>query len=446
MSTTVESGNGHPSTGPALRSLIRRVHYLAGLAIGPFLAVLCLTGLAYAFTPTINEFVYRDLWTVDVGGSAPRPVSEQVEAALAAVPDAELAGVDAGEPGRSTAVVLQIPDLAADEERVVYVDPYDNDVLGELTTVGGRPPAQAWLRELHGNLLLGTVGRLYAEFAASWLPVVVIGGLVLWIGDRRRRGVRALFAPALRAGPMSARLRMIHGALGLWLSVGLLAVSITGLTWSNYAGSRVDAVIDALDARAPALRDEPVELPPVAVRISVDHVLTVAESAGIERPLALTVPSGLDGRFEVAESGEGLPIRRDAVAINPYTAEITDRVGWADYPLPAKLTTLGIQAHSGTLLGLVNEIVMALLAIGALVLLALGYRMWWRRRGSANVSADVRGPSLVQLEPRVGVGVVLATVVVAWAMPVLGVTLVGFLLLDVAVSRSRRTSPVSQHR
>lgn len=89
---------------------------------------------------------------------------------------------------------------------------------------------------------------------------------------------------------------------------------------------------------------------------------------------------------------------------------------------------------------------MALLAIGALVLLALGYRMWWRRRGSPNASADVRGPSVVQLEPRVGVGVALATVAVAWAMPVLGVTLVGFLLLDVAVSRSRRTSPVSQHR
>ena len=75
MSTTAQSGNGHPPTGPALRSLTRRVHYLAGLAIGPFLVVLCLTGLAYAFTPTINEFVYRDLWTVDVGGSAPRPVS-----------------------------------------------------------------------------------------------------------------------------------------------------------------------------------------------------------------------------------------------------------------------------------------------------------------------------------------------------------------------------------
>lgn len=47
MSTTTQSGNGHPPTAPALRSLTRRIHYLAGLAIGPFLVVLCLTGLAH---------------------------------------------------------------------------------------------------------------------------------------------------------------------------------------------------------------------------------------------------------------------------------------------------------------------------------------------------------------------------------------------------------------
>ena len=48
---------GGQALGPALRSLTRRVHYLAGLAIGPFLVVLCLTGLAYAFTPTITGFL-----------------------------------------------------------------------------------------------------------------------------------------------------------------------------------------------------------------------------------------------------------------------------------------------------------------------------------------------------------------------------------------------------
>jgi uncharacterized iron-regulated membrane protein len=439
VSTTLDSGRAHLPAGTALCLLARRVHYLAGLAIGPFLAVLCLTGLAYAFIPTINELVYRDLWTVDAGQTTPRPVSEQVTAALAAVPGGKPAAVEVAEPGRSTAVVLDVAGSAAGEARTVYVDPHDNEVLGQITTVGGRPPAEAWLRELHGNLHLGTVGRLYAEFTASWLPVVVLGGLVLWITGGRRRGIRSLLAPARRAGPARTQLRTIHGVLGLWLSAGLLAVSITGLTWSNYAGSRFDLAIEALDARTPTLQDTPVEPPPAAARITVDRVLAVAESADLQRPLTLEMPAGPGGRFEVAESSDGLPIRRDAVAVDPYTAEVVDRVGWADYPLAAKLTTLGIQAHSGTLLGLVNEVGMALLAVGALVLLALGYRMWWRRRRSPAATAGGREPSFLELGPRVVVGVGLATVALAWTLPVLGVSLAGFLVIDTAVRNARRS-------
>ncbi|MFD2414916.1 PepSY domain-containing protein [Amycolatopsis pigmentata] len=72
--------------------------------------------------------------------------------------------------------------------------------------------------------------------------------------------------------------------------------------------------------------------------------------------------------------------RKDSIAVDPYTQQVTARLGWQGYPLLAKLTTLGIQAHSGTLLGLANQIAMALLALGTLVLIALGYRMWWTRR------------------------------------------------------------------
>ena len=143
-----------PPAGVALRRLARRVHMLAGLAIAPFLAVLCLTGLAYAVAPAINEIVYRDLWYADTGGAASRPVSEQVAAALRSRPGAELASVGVPAPGSTTAVVLTEPGLAADEARVVYVDPSDNEVLGEIITVGGRPPVLAWLRELHGRQLL----------------------------------------------------------------------------------------------------------------------------------------------------------------------------------------------------------------------------------------------------------------------------------------------------
>ncbi|WP_433279473.1 PepSY-associated TM helix domain-containing protein [Pseudonocardia xinjiangensis] len=444
MSATIETGSPDqpaprgsgptPPPGIALRRLARRVHLLAGLAIAPFLAVLCLTGLAYAVAPSIDEVGYRDLWYVDTGGAAPRPVSEQVAAALATRPGAELASVQVPPTGRSTVVVLDEPGLADTEARAVYVDPSDNEVLGEITTVGGRSPMLAWLRELHGNLHLGDVGRLYAEFVAGWLPVVVLGGLLLWIGGRRRRTARALLAPRLAGSPES-RLRSIHGALGLWLSVGLLALSVTGLTWSNYAGARVDDAIELLGARTPALAVPPVGVLPGVEPMSLDRALAVAEGAGLDRPLTVTPPAAADRQFRVAETADGLPIRRDAVAINPYTAELTDHLTWAEYPLLAKLTTLGIQAHSGTLLGLVNQIVLAAVAVGALVLLVVGCRMWWRNRP---VRSAGPGPGDARLSPRAVLGVVLVTVLAAWAMPVLGVTLGAFLLLDLIVGRVRK--------
>lgn len=72
------------------------------------------------------------------------------------------------------------------ESLTVYVDPYTGGVNGELVTVDNRPPAQLWLREFHGNLHPGDLRRLYSEFVASWLPFIVLGGLVLWLSKRPR--------------------------------------------------------------------------------------------------------------------------------------------------------------------------------------------------------------------------------------------------------------------
>jgi uncharacterized iron-regulated membrane protein len=53
----------------------------------------------------------------------------------------------------------------------------------------GAPPLQTTLADLHRNLLLGDgVGSVYSELAAaSWLWVLVLGGLALWIGKIRGR-------------------------------------------------------------------------------------------------------------------------------------------------------------------------------------------------------------------------------------------------------------------
>ncbi|CRK55409.1 Uncharacterized iron-regulated membrane protein; Iron-uptake factor PiuB [Alloactinosynnema sp. L-07] len=444
--TTIDTDVAPPKSDPPrpkspLWALARRVHFLAGLMIAPFLAVLAFTGLLYAFTPEINDLLYGDKLYVESASGPVRPLEEQVNAALASQPEGKVKSVIVpSDPERTTQVVLDAPGLAhgadhfSTETLTVYVDPYTAKVSGDLVTVNNRPPAQVWLRELHGNLHLGDIGRLYAEFVASWLPFVVLGGLVLWIGRRRKRTAKALLLPATTGSPQ-AKTRSRHGVLGLWLAIGLLGISATGLTWSNYAGARFDSAIAALDAKSPSLKAPSVEAAGEA--IGLDRALTVARSEGLTGQLTITTAPAATKPLKIAETEEGLPIRKTTIAVDPYTAEVTARQGWDDFPLLAKLTTLGVQAHSGTLFGPVNRLALALLAIGALALLVLGYRMWWRRRPTGGGLPAAPEPMWRQVPVPVLVAAVVVVGAIGWALPVLGVTLVAFVLVDALRARFR---------
>jgi hypothetical protein len=83
-------------------------------------------------------------------------------------------------------VVFAVPELTNDRDRTVYVDPYTGQIRGQLTTWFGSTPITTWLDDLHRHLHLGEPGRLYTELAASWVWVLVLGGLVLWWQRQRR--------------------------------------------------------------------------------------------------------------------------------------------------------------------------------------------------------------------------------------------------------------------
>jgi uncharacterized iron-regulated membrane protein len=419
----------------ALWALARRIHFMAGILVAPFLAVLALTGLAYTFTPQINDVIYGDKLYVDSPGTTTRPVTEQVDAVLAAYPAGKVTSVILpGESDRTTQVVLSVPGLAqgadhfSTESLTVYVDPYTGDINGDIVTMNNRPPVQVWLRKLHSTLHLGEAGSLYAEFAASWLPILVIGGLVMWIGRKRReRGLRTLLLPT-GSGSDRMRTQSKHGALGLWLAIGLLAISATGLTWTTYAGGRFDSAITALSAKSPSLSAPAVV--PTGEPISLDRAVSAARAEGLVGQLTITPPAAETKPLKIAETSEGLPIRKTTIAVDTFTGKVTARQGWQDFPLMAKLTTLGVQAHSGTLFGLVNQILLATLAIGVLVLLVLGYRMWWRRRPIGSRVAPAPEPVWRRMPIPTLVAVVLVASALGWAMPVFGATLIAFVLFD----------------
>ncbi|MGH4023889.1 MAG: PepSY-associated TM helix domain-containing protein [Pseudonocardiaceae bacterium] len=439
-----------PGEPAGLRPLLLRLHFYAGLLVGPVVLVAAFTGLLYTVSPQIEQAVHGRELTVPAGAER-IPLAEQVSIAQAALPAGTLTEVrPAAVPDATTRVTFDTPGVREDYQRTVFVDPYTGGVRGTLDTFGEWLPARAWLDELHRTLLLGNVGRVYSELAASWLWVLALSGLVIWTVRRRRSSrLRRTLLPEVRSSGRR-RLRSWHGAVGIWAFGGLLLLSATGLTWSQFAGENVGALRAALNWSTPAVSST---LPAAAGTGAAAAGTGAADGATAQRMLEVARGSGLDGPVEIRPPGDGggawavqqaqrqWPSKQDAVAIDPSTGRIVDRIDFADWPLAAKLTRWGIDTHMGLLFGVVNQVLLAALALGIICLVCWGYRMWWLRRPTRGWA----GPpgSAMRPGPRAVLAVAVAALVLGVFLPVLGASLLAFLLVDSVVVR-RQPLPVDQ--
>ncbi|MGW6708864.1 PepSY-associated TM helix domain-containing protein [Streptomyces sp. NPDC054956] len=449
----------------AVRPLLLRLHFYAGVLIAPLLFIAATTGLLYAGSWQAEKIVYSHELTVDRVGESALPLRAQVDAAKNAAPQGEVTAVwPAPEADATTRVIMNSPGLAEDETLTVFVDPYTAEVRGKLTTAGDALPLRAWLSEFHSSLQLGEFGRNYSELAASWLWVVVLGGLALWIGRRRTRRA-ALVVPDRKASGRRKTLSW-HGSVGVWIAIGLVGLSATGLTWSKYAGENIGELKDGLGGATPAVAakiagapaadaggehaghgtaDGAQAAPPTpADAIGVDGAVAAARAAGVTESLRITLPAKGKG-YVVKEQDKQVPVHLDAVSVDPADGRIMDEVRFADYPVLAKLTRFGIDLHMGLTLGLANQIALAVLAVLVMFMVVWGYRMWWLRRPTKDLRlsagrAQPRG-AWRKLPVTVLLPLAAATAVVGWFLPLLGISLLVFLAVDVVLgfAASRRS-------
>jgi uncharacterized iron-regulated membrane protein len=393
----------------------------------------------------LERVVYRDILVVDPGEQA-LPLTEQAAAARAAHPGLAMAGMrPAAGSQESTRVLFADPALTADTQLAAFVDPYSGRVLGAEPVWFGHLPLSAWLDGLHRHLQLGEPGRLYSELAASWLWVVALGGLALW-WTRRRSGRR----------PASGRSRALnrHAAVGVWILPMLLFLSATGITWSTFAGATVSDIRTHFAWERPGLEmgahDDEHDGhaghggPPAvaAASVDLDGVVAAAASAGVEPPLEVALPAAPGEAVAVIEVDEPYRLSTDAAAVDPATLRMTSSVDHAsDYSTIAKLADWGIRMHMGSLFGWLNQLLLFAVAGGLVTVIVRGYQMWWQRRPTRGAGWVVGRPPARGVLRRAHAGVVAAVVVgaiaVGWFLPLLGASLVVFLLADVAIGRVR---------
>jgi len=445
----------------AITHLLRRLHFYIGLFISPFIFVAALTGTLYLLTPQLENQLYaQQLFTTASGED--RPLSQQVASAIDHMgAEAHIIAVrPAPAAGETTRVMFHDAKVGKAETHAVFIDPKTLEVRGELTTYGtsGSLPFRTWLDYLHRNLLLGEFGRNYSELAASWLWIAALGGVALWAMSRTPR--RKASTQRVSRTARFLRQRHWHTTLGLVLLLGLVFFSATGLTWSNWAGSNISQMRAHFGWLTPAVNtqlndaqhampaDEHAEHhgdhsammahhaePQTLSPAQFDAVLAAARAANIDAGKVEIRPAyRADKAWVVSEIDRRWPTQVDAVAINPHTLQVTDKIEFAHFPLLAKLTRWGVDAHMGIMFGLANQLVLAVFSSGLCLMVVLGYRMWWLRRPTMKQRANPADTLIYgwrKLNP--GGQFLLSVLVIALALslPLMGISLLLFLLIDI---------------
>src|SRR5699024_1594270 len=332
-----------------LRELTVRLHFLAGLFITPFLLVTAVTGILYALTPQIEQMVYaEELHAAPCAQAEATPLAQQIRAGQAAVPDGTVAEIrPAPEAGSTARVSFESPSAPEDRRLTAFVDPCTGEVTWVLPTFGEWLPLRTWFDDLHRNLHLGDAGRWYSEVAASWLWVLALSGLAVWLTrKRRKRSLRALLL-AQRTGPRRQRAVSLHATLGVWAALGLFFLSATGLTWSQYAGGNVGALRQSLDWSTPSVSTQAHAGAPVApvgeqrVPEVAQHMLEDSRAHGLADPVAIT-PGADGGAWVVSQVQRSWPLQQDSVSLDPATGQVLDSVRFEDWPVAAKFAEAGI--------------------------------------------------------------------------------------------------------
>ncbi|MGL3807551.1 PepSY-associated TM helix domain-containing protein [Paeniglutamicibacter sp. R2-26] len=433
-----------------------RLHFYAGIFVGPFILIAAISGALYALAPQVEQVVYaKELHAP--AAEAYLPLSDQVRAANAHIGTAEspVAVRPAPEPGDTTRVMYAGENLGPSETRAIFVDPATGEVRGDLTAYGssGALPLRTWIDQLHSNLHLGEPGRLYSELAASWLGVIALAGLGLWATRFARTSRKKdLLRPNTKAKGYR-RLASWHGSLGLWVLAFALFLSATGITWSTYGGANVSTLRTALGWKTPSVNTALSKLPEAAGGDHSHHQPQTAPSTGLASPagfdtvLAVAQEVNVNtGRVEikppasegtawvVQEIQRSYPTEVDAVSIDGQTLEVLDRVDFKDFNLASKLTRWGIDTHMGSMFGLPNQIILFLVASTVAAMVVLGYRMWWKRRPTKNLTQRMGNPPArgsLRRAPWWGIALVLvAALGLGLFLPLMGISLAAFVVVD----------------
>lgn len=429
-----------------------RWHFYAGIYVVPFMIMLALTGMIMLYHDTIESIQYGDRLFVTVGAQQTTAES-QLQAVRAAYVDANINEyIPPTAPNRSSQLSLFTAD---GQDLTVFVNPYTNDVLGSLDK---STTWYSWANNIHGTFLLGETGDRLIEIAAGFVILLVITGLYLW-WPRNKQEIKRAFWPRFDASKRIAW-RDLHSSIGFYAAVVILFFMISGMSWTGVWGDKFVQAWNSFPAEkfdAPlsdqthatlnhgVLEEVPwnLEQTPLpasgsmagapgiveGVPVTLDTVMAYARDNGFTN-FRVNLPQDAEGVYTVSAdtmSGDITDARKDrTIHLDQYTGKKLVDIGWADYSLVAKGMAAGIALHQGDM-GWWNLVLNTLFCLAILLISISSIVMWWLRRPKQ--ALRLAAPPMPSNMP-LWKGAIFIMLLVSLAFPLVGVTLLVVLSLD----------------
>ena len=214
-----------------MMKIFRKIHLWLSVPFGIIITLICFSGAMLIFEPEITRSVKSDVYYVSSSEGEPLPLGELMETVKASLPDSvSIAGVTVySDKARTYQVNLSKPRRAS-----MFIDQYSGRITGKYERIG----FFSTMFKLHRWLLDGAnphgdgvkVGKLLVGISTLIFVIALITGVVIW-WPRARKNFRRSMTISFKDG-WRGLWKSLHVAGGMYGLVFVLAMSLTGLTWS----------------------------------------------------------------------------------------------------------------------------------------------------------------------------------------------------------------------
>lgn len=213
-----------------MRKIFRNIHLWLSVPFGILITLICFSGAALVFEKEVMELCHRELYFVKKVEAAPLPMEQLMTKVAATLPDSiSVTGVNiSSDPERAYQVTLSKPRRAS-----MYVDQYTGEIIGKYE----RASFFNFMFRMHRWLLDSMKqdggifwGKMIVGTSTLMFVFVLISGVVVW-WPRTRKALKNSLKIVANKG-WRRFWYDLHVAGGMYALVFLLAMALTGLTWS----------------------------------------------------------------------------------------------------------------------------------------------------------------------------------------------------------------------